>query len=122
MPITKQTTRPIELKKIMLKHSMADARDCLLEWRADFGSMELLLYVLFISPALLLDFLATLHGRDERFDKTGITSAIQISSRFNIKLCVAHGEDEAWYKLRVYKLESHNEKFDRLEIELTAIE
>lgn len=94
----------------------------MLEWKADFGSMEIFLYVSFISPALLLDFLAALHGRDERFDKTGITTAIQISNRFNIKLCVAHGEDEVWYKLRVYKLESHNEKFDRLEIELTGIE
>jgi hypothetical protein len=96
--------------------------DCMLEWKADFGSMEIFLYVSFISPALLLNFLAILHGRDERFDKAGLTSAIQISNRFNIKLCVTHGEDEVWYKLRVYKIESHSEKFDRLEIELTGIE
>lgn len=94
----------------------------MLEWKADFGSMEIFLYVSSISPALLLDFLATVHRWDERFDKTGITTAIQISNRFNIQLCVTHGEDEVWYKLRVYKLESHSEKFDRLEVELTGIE
>lgn len=121
MPISKKTSRPEDLRAILLKHSMTEARDCRFEWKADFGKMEMLLYVSFISPALLLDFLASLHQSDDRFDKTGITSAIQISNRFNIQLCVDHGADDVWYNLRVYKIETYNEKFDRLDIELSAI-
>jgi hypothetical protein len=115
-----KTTRPNNLRAILLKHSMTDARDCRLEWSADFGKMAIFLYVPFISPALLLDFLFSLHRLDERFEKVGIKSAIAISNRFNINLCVEHGDEEAWYTLRVYKIESLNEKFDRMDIELTA--
>jgi len=113
--------RPNELNKVIIKHSMSEARDCSIEWKADFARMEILIYVSFISPALLLDFLMGMKRRDERFQKTGIVDALQISSLFNIKLCVAHDDGEVWYKLRVYKLCTLNEKLDRLEIELTAI-
>lgn len=116
-----QTARPKDMSKAIVKHSMSEARDCTIEWKADFARMEILLYVSFISPVLLLDFLSGMARRDERFQKVGIVDALQISSRFNIKLCVAHGDDEIWYAIRVYKLRMLNEKFDRLEIEMSGI-
>lgn len=82
---------------VVLKHSMSDAKDCPLKWHADFAKMEMQLYVPFISPSLLLDFLMTLPISDERFKKTAIMTALQISNRFNIQLCVTHEDGEAWY-------------------------
>lgn len=109
------------MNTVILKHSMSDARDCLLKWHADFAKMEMRLYVTFISPSLLLDFLMKTPMSDERFDQTGITTALQISNRFNIQLCVTHEDGEAWYKLKVFMSHALNEKNDRLEIELIPI-
>lgn len=106
---------------VVLKHSMSDAKDCPLKWHADFAKMEMQLYVPFISPSLLLDFLMTLPISDERFKKTAIMTALQISNRFNIQLCVTHEDGEAWYKLKVFMSHALNEKNDRLEIELIPV-
>lgn len=99
-----QTARPTDLSKAIVKHSMSEARDCTIEWKADFARMEILLYVSFISPVLLLDFLNGMARRDERFKKVGIVDVLQISSRFNIKLCVAHGDDDVWYAISLLNL------------------
>lgn len=106
------------MNKIILKHSMTDAHDCTLDWEADFEEMEMVLYVTLISPVLLLGFLSSLPSRDERFAKIGITNALQISNRFNIKLLVAHNDSAVCYRLRVFLLQAASEKNDRLEIEL----
>lgn len=106
------------MNKIILKHSMTDARDCTLDWEADFGKMEMTLYVTFISPGLLLNFLGSLPSRDDRFARIGIANALQISNRFNIKLFVAHNDSAVCYRLRVFLLQAASEKNDRLEIEL----
>lgn len=106
------------MNKILLKHSMTDALDCTLDWEADFEKMKMVFFVTFISPELLLDFLMALPDRDGRFAKIGITNALQISNRFNIKLFVAHNDSEVCYRLRVFLLQAISEKNDRLEIEL----
>lgn len=80
--------------------------------------MEMVSWVTFISPELLLNFLSSLPCRDERFAMIGITNALQISNRFNIKLFVAHNGSEVCYRLRVFLLQSTSEKNDRLAIEL----
>lgn len=113
-----RTARPSGLNKTLFKHSMSDGRDCGIEWMSDFAKMEILLYVPFLSPTHLLDCLSHMARRDERFEQTGITSALQINSRFNIKVCVSHGDGEVWFRLRVYKLCTGNENQDRLEVEL----
>jgi hypothetical protein len=87
----------------------------------DFGKMEIRLYAAFISTALLIDCLWHIARHDERFQLTGISNPLHISNRFNISLCVEHGDGEVWYKLLVYRLHTGNEKLDRLEIELTGI-
>jgi hypothetical protein len=109
---------PAEIRRILLKHSMSDGRDCALEWTVDFSKMMILLYAPFISPSLLLDFIYRLPHLDERFTQTEITNPIQIASRFQIRLNVTHGESCVWYALNVFKLQTHSEKLDRLEIEL----
>ena len=119
-----KTTRPKDLKTVLVKSMISKARDCPVEWKADFARMEMLLYVPFISPALLLDFIWKLPGMDERFQKTGIVDPVHICSRFSVKLCVAHGDCDAWYKLWVYKMWSVDNKIVQLgqwDIELTAL-
>ena len=83
---------------IYMKHSFTDARDCLIEWEADFAKMTLDLKVAFISPCLLLDFFKNLRRFDERFEKTGIIEPMQIDSRFKISLTVA----EQVYRVNLY--------------------
>lgn len=117
-----KTERPSGLRRTIYKQIESDGRDCPIEWVVDFGRMEILLYAPFVSPTLLLDCLRHIARSDERFAQTGINSPIQISNRFTIKLAVAHGDAEVWYKMRVYKLtDGINEKQDRFEIELTGI-
>jgi hypothetical protein len=106
------------MNKIILKHSMTDARDCTLDWEADFEKMEMVLYVTLISPGLILDFLSSLPSRDQRFARIGIANALQISNRFNIKLFVAHSGSKVCYRPRLFLLQAISEKNDRLEIEL----
>ncbi len=107
--------------RILLKHSMADARDCLLAWKADFARMKITLQVDFISPALITDFLMALPRCDERFVKIGITEVIQISMRFNITLIVATEAGETRYQLRVYRLILPRDRSGRPEIELLPL-
>lgn len=116
-----RTERPSGLRKTLFKHSLSEGRDCSIEWMADFAKMEIQLYAPFISTALLIDCLLHMAKSDERFQQTGITDLMHMSNRFNIKLSVEHDDGEAWYKLRVYKLYTGNEKLDRLEIELTGM-
>lgn len=116
MPNFEKTERPLGLRKTLFKHSFSDAHDCSIEWYVDFGKMSILLYSDFISPALLIDCLMHISHADERFERTGITSILQISNRFDIRLSVG---SKATYKISVYKLSSGiNEKLDRLEVEL----
>jgi len=114
-------TKPDDLRRVVLKHQMTEGKDCVLEWKADFGKMELLLYVTFISPALLLDYMRQLPNRDERFQKTKITTPLQIGARFKIRLCVSGEGADVWYAVRLYQLEMPGEKHNRLEMELTPI-
>ena len=107
-----------DLRRILLKHSMSDGRDCALEWGVDFSKMQIQLYAPFISPSLLLDFICRLPHLDERFTQTEITNPIQIAARFQIRLNVSHGDSSVWFSLNVFKLQTHSEKLDRLEIEL----
>lgn len=97
----------------MLKHSMTDAQDCELSWKADFGKMEILLYAQIISPVLLLDFLMMLPRRDERFQQAGITNVAQISSRFSITLIMQSDIYDVYYDVRLFKSQNN----DRFEIE-----
>lgn len=108
------TTKPTDLQTVTLKHMSSDAHDCKLQWEADFAKMEIVLFAPLISTVLLLDFLIMLTKTDPRFIKAGITTAVQASSRFNIRFCVM----EVWYALRVYELQTGSDTLDRLAIEL----
>lgn len=105
MKIIATTPRDSDLRTILLKHSMTEAMDCELSWRVDFGTMEILLYVPIISPVLLLDFLAMLSRRDERFQQTGIVDTVQISTRFRIKLIVQSDGQDICFSMRVFRLQ-----------------
>lgn len=109
------------LRRVLVKHMMADARDCWVAWKADFSRMEITLHVDFISPALLTDFLMALSRYDERFVKTELTEVVQISNRFNIKVIVATAAGEFLYKLRAYRLIMPRDKSGRPEIELLPV-
>ena len=109
---------PANLRRIFLKHSMSDGKDCSLGWVVDFSKMQILLYAPFISPSLLLDFIYTLPSLDERFSQIKIENPIQIASRFKIRLNVSHGESYICYLLNVFNHLAHSEKLNRLEIEL----
>jgi hypothetical protein len=104
MQILPSTPRPADLRTVLLKHSMTEARDCELSWRVDFGAMEILLYAPIISPVLLLDFLTVLPRRDERFQQTGIVDAAQISTRFSIKLIVQSDGQDICFSVRIFRL------------------
>ncbi len=109
------------LRRILVKHMMADARDCWIAWKADFSRMEITLLVDLISPALLTDFLMALPRYDECFVKTELTEVVQISNRFNIKVIVATEAGEVQYKLRAYRLIMPRDKSGRPEIELLPL-
>lgn len=85
---------------LTMKHTMTEARDCRIEWDADFDKMTLNLRVDFISPALLLDFLRILPLKDDRFAKAGIVGAVSISKHFNVFLELSTG---AVFKLLSYQ-------------------
>lgn len=112
--------RPNGQRRILFKHSLSEGRDCPIGWAVDFGKMEIQLYVPFISPALIIDCLWHMSRHDERFQLTNIPNPLQMSRRFNIFLCVEHGDSEVRYKLVVYKLHA-SDGIDRLEIELSGI-
>jgi len=90
----------MDARKIILKHSMTDAKDCRLEWDADFGKMIFTMRVDFISPYLLLHFFHFMHQHDDRFAKTGIIGALAITERFDVRLVLPSGTE---YKLRAYE-------------------
>lgn len=97
---------------------MTNAQDCSLDWLADFGKMEILLYVSIISPGLILNFLTMLPKRDERFQQTGITDALQLSSRFNIKLITQSQGNDICFDLRIFSASETFAQDSRLELEL----
>lgn len=84
---------------ITMKHMMADARDCTIEWEADFDKMALHIRAGFISPELLLGFLRILAETDDRFAKTKIIGALEICKRFDVCLCLPSG---ATFNLKSY--------------------
>jgi hypothetical protein len=87
-------------RRIRLKHTMTDANDCELLWDVDFAKMILTMRANFISPYLLLSFLNGLHHCDDRFGKTKIISAVQITNRFDVRLELPSG---AIFKLHAYQ-------------------
>ena len=118
MQILPSIPRPSGLRTVMLKHSMTDAQDCELSWKADFGKMEILLYVSMISPVLLLDFLAMLPKRDERFQQTRIMDVTQISARFKIKLVIQCNGKDVCYNVRCFKIQGGDHHNYRHGVEL----
>lgn len=108
------------MRKVLFKHSLSEGRDSSIEWMADFGKMEIRIYVSFISTVMLIDCLSHMARHDERFQLARIIDPLNMSKRFNIMLCVDHGNSEVWYKLVAYKFHTGNEGLDRLEIELTG--
>ncbi len=109
--------------RVLLKHMMADARDCMLAWKANFSDMEIVLRVDFISPALLVDFLQSLLRKevDERFSKAGVADVVDMSKRFNIKLCVTSESRDTWYRLSAYRPLAPLGSSARTEIELLPL-
>lgn len=88
------------VNRITLKHMGTDAKDCLLDWDADFAKMIFTLRADFLSPWLLLSFFWDLHHRDERFEKTKIIGAIAITSRFQTRLVLPSGTT---FSVRAYQ-------------------
>ncbi|HEX5364712.1 MAG TPA: hypothetical protein VFW59_10630 [Gallionella sp.] len=62
--------------------------------------MTLALQAGFISPALLLEFMWQLPHRDDRFVRTGIVGAVQITKRFKVRLELPSG---TMFKLSAYQ-------------------
>lgn len=115
---TQEKSKP--LKTVLMKQMLSDRRDCRITWGVDFASMDLLVHVDFISPALLIQFLARLSHDDERFHKTGIIDVVQICHRFTVKVYVSHGEKEVCYRLKAYRPDMPGYSRADIEIELTA--
>lgn len=91
------------LQRTIVKQMIPDARDCIIDWKADFERKEILLCTNIISPQLLQCFLENLLRKDERFRELGITDIVQIFRRFAVRLCVMHGSWEVWYTLSAYR-------------------
>lgn len=87
------------MRKIIMKHTCTHARDCAIEWIADFAKMTFTIKADFISPYLLLEFLSSIQHRDERFSKTGIVGAVQICEQFDVRLRMSFGTT---FKMRAY--------------------
>lgn len=85
---------------IVMKHAAADAHNCEIEWDADFARMSLTLKAGFVSPMLLHDFLWQLPHRDDRFVRTGIIGAVQITTRFDTRIELPSGTA---FKIRAYQ-------------------
>ncbi len=107
--------------KILLKHMLADARNCKLAWKADFTRMEIDLQVDVISPLLLVDFIEYLPRCDERFLQTGLTDAVEITRRFNVTLNVHAKDGKASYRLHAYRSPMPGRDPRQVEIELLPI-
>jgi len=88
------------MPSIVMKHTATDAHNCEIEWNADFGKMQLTLQAGFISPLLLQDFLWQLPHRDDRFVRTGIIGAVQITTRFDVRLELTSGTT---FKIHAYQ-------------------
>jgi len=88
------------MPSIVMKHTATDARNCEIEWNADFGKMKLTLQAGFISPRLLHDFLWQLPHKDDRFVRTSIIGAVQITSRFDTRLELPSGTT---FKIHAYQ-------------------
>ena len=87
-------------RTITVKHMMTDARDCKIEWDADFDKMTLSIRAGFISPDLLIHFLHILPEKDERFaSASGIPAAVAICKRFDVSLELPSG---AKFKMKSY--------------------
>ena len=103
---------------VRIKHAMTDAKDCEIRWNADFAKMTLTIRADFISPMLLLTFLYGLEHdeEDERFAKTKIVGAIEITSRFTVRLELPSGTA---FRLRAYQPFSISEtRNEPLELEI----
>lgn len=87
------------MRNIYLKHMGTDARDCKCDWEIDFGKMSLHFKVDFLSPSLILGFIAGLHQHEEQLSTVGITGTIAITSRFKTTVDV----DGVTYQIRAYK-------------------
>lgn len=107
--------------KVLLKHSMADGRDCWLTWKSDFSKRELLLHVDFLSPGLLVDFLEGLLRMDERFGAALILDLVKMSKSFSIRVIVNNEGRQVSYKLNAYRRGIPNETTGRTEIELLPL-
>jgi hypothetical protein len=103
------TEHPNGLHSTLFKHSLSEWRDCFIEWAVDFGKMEIQLHASFISPALITECLWHMSRHDARFRLTSISNPLQMNRRFNISLCVDHGDCEVRYKLMVYNFMSATE-------------
>ncbi len=88
------------MPSIVMKQTAADAHNCEIEWSADFARMKLTLRAGFISPMLLHDFLWQLPHRDDRFVRTGIVGAVQITARFDTRIELPSG---VTFRIRAYQ-------------------
>lgn len=88
------------MNKIILKHIGTDAKDCQLDWDADFAKMIFIMRSDILNPWLLLSFFGDLHRRDERFEKTKIIGAIAITSMFKTRLVLPSGTT---FEVRAYQ-------------------
>ncbi|HZW24896.1 MAG TPA: hypothetical protein VFF26_05375 [Gallionella sp.] len=88
------------MPSIVMKHTATDAHNCEIEWNADFGKMKLTLQAGFVSPRLLHDFLWQLPHKDDRFVRTGIIGAVQITKRFDTRLELPSG---TMFKVHAYQ-------------------
>ncbi len=88
------------MPSIVMKHTATDAHNCEIEWNADFGKMQLTLQAGFISPMLLQDFLWQLPHKDDRFVRTGIIGAVQITKRFDTRIELPSGTT---FKIHAYQ-------------------
>lgn len=109
------------VRKILLKHMMADGRDCWLAWTTDFSKRELLLHVDFLSPALLVDFLENLPRIDKRFGSVRNLDLVKMSKSFNIKVIVTNEGHEVPYKLNAYRRMVLNKIADQTQIDLQPL-
>lgn len=88
------------MSSVIMKHTATDAHNCEIEWDADFARMKLTLQAGFISPMLLHDFLWQLPHKDDRFVRTGIIGAVQITGRFDTRLELPSG---TVFRIRAYQ-------------------
>lgn len=83
---------------IYVKHSFTDAKDCEFDWEINFAKMTLDIRADFISPALLLSLLESLHSFEANLQRVFITGALAITRRFKVRLEV----NKIRYEIRAY--------------------